>query len=381
MQRWLMMEAMHRLPIAISLLALGVATAAAQRPAPVTPPELGGDGTVTFRLRAPGAKKVVLMIEGAVPVAMKRGDRGVWSLTTASLPPDIYEYSFVVDGVNCLDPSNPVQKPNLIWLRNLVHLPGPAALPWEVRDVPRGVVHRHSYRSAVAGDERDYLVYTPPGYDPRRTEAYPALYLLHGFSDDARAWTEVGRADVILDNLIAEGRVQPMVVVMPLGYGTMEIVDIARRGQEFRPEVGRKNFVLFQEVLVRETLPRVEEDYHVRRERDGRAVAGLSMGGEEALRAGLSRPELFGWVGAFSAAGPEGRLADTLHRPDAGQPRLLWLTCGREDELFPVNRRIHEWLTKRGMAHEWVETTGVHTWLVWRRNLADFAPRLFQPRP
>ena len=165
-----------------------------------------------------------MTLEGAKPAPMQKDDQGVWSLTTAPLTPDFYGYSFVADGVGLIDPSNPSMKPNLLHTQSQVHVPGPASLPWEIGDVPHGLVHHHFYKSGVVGDERDFYVYTPPGYDPKAKRSYPVLYLLHGFSDDASGWTAVGRANVILDNLIAQGKAKAMMMVMPLGYGAPEIV-------------------------------------------------------------------------------------------------------------------------------------------------------------
>ncbi|MGA2590688.1 MAG: esterase, partial [Bryobacteraceae bacterium] len=174
----------------------------AQPPKTVVSPEVHADRSVTFRFRAPNVKEVFLARAGAQRVAMQRGEDGVWSVTTDPLEPDFYGYSFVADNVNLVDPSNPVKIPNLLSSASEVHVPGPPSLAWEVDDVPRGTLHHHFYKSGVVGDHRDYYVYTPPGYDAHAAKPYPVLYLLHGFSDDASAWTAVGRAHVILDNLI-----------------------------------------------------------------------------------------------------------------------------------------------------------------------------------
>ena len=190
-----------------------------QPPAVISSPEVHADHSVTFRFRDPNAHEVMLTLEGAKPVSMQKDDQGVWTLTTAPLEPDFYGYSFVADGVGLIDPSNPLMKPNLLHTESQVHVPGPAALPWEIGDVAHGLVHHHLYKSGVVGDERDFYVYTPPGYDPNAKRAYPVLYLLHGFSDDAGGWTEVGRANLILDNLITQEKAKSMIIVMPLGYG------------------------------------------------------------------------------------------------------------------------------------------------------------------
>ena len=252
---------MRSLPILLAVAALSVF---AQPPKPVVSPEVHADNSVTFRLRAPNVKEVLLSREGAERVPMQRGDDGVWSVTTNPLEPDFYGYSFVADGVSLIDPSNSVMKPNLLSPQSEVHVPGPASLSWEVSDVPRGIVHQHFYHSGVVGDQRDYFVYTPPGYDPGSTKLYPVLYLLHGFSDDASGWTAVGRANVILDNLIAQGKAKPMLVVMPLGYGTPEI--LSRSNSPVRdPSMRKRNMEKFRDALFTEVIPQVEKNYRSRR--------------------------------------------------------------------------------------------------------------------
>jgi enterochelin esterase-like enzyme len=347
-------------------------------PPPVISPEVHADRTVTFRLRAPNAKEVVVSGEG-VKAAMQKDEQGLWTVTTGPLEPDIYGYSFVVDGVTHFDPSNPATVPNHLYVASSLHVPGPPSLPWETGPVPRGAVHHHFHHSAVVGDDRDFYVYTPPGYDPEGKKPYPVLYLLHGFSDDARAWTEVGRAHVILDNLIASGKARPMLVVMPLGYGAPEI--LSRTGPQFRDVALRKrNQQKFRETLLQDVIPMVEKLYHVSADRESRAVAGLSMGGGESLDVGLNARDHFAWVGAFSSAVPDD--------PDAAFPgldantrpplRLLWIACGTEDFLTADNRTFWNWLQARQVPFTKIETAGGHTWPVWRRNLANFAPLLFR---
>ncbi len=186
-------------------------------------PEVQSDGRVTFHFRAPDAKEVKLNCESLPGITMQKGDDGVWSATTEPLEPDYYGYSYSVDGVRVIDSGNPLMKFNLLNTESEIHVPGPATIPWEVNDGPRGVIHQHTYRSPACNDERTYYVYTPPGYNAAAKKKYPALYLLHGFSDDSRAWWAVGQANVILDNLINRGEAKPMIVIMPLGYGTLEI--------------------------------------------------------------------------------------------------------------------------------------------------------------
>jgi enterochelin esterase family protein len=351
-----------------------------QRPQWLVTPEVHPDNSVTFRFLAPNAQEVKLAREGTEPVAMQKDDQGVWSVTTAPLPPDYYGYSIIVDGVRMLDPYNHSLVPNLLSPANAVHIPGPG-LPWEVSDVPRGEVRHHFYKSAVADDERDYFVYTPPGYDASAKKTYPVLYLLHGFSDDASGWTAVGHANVIFDNLIAQGKAKPMIVVMPLGYGTMEVVRAGWGGLSNHPEVREESFRKFRDALLTEVMPKVESEYRVTKGRDSRAIAGLSMGGAESLRVGLNGLDKFAWIGAFSAGGmpdPFDKDFPGLDTKANQQLKLLWIACGTEDRLITPNRNLREWLKTKGIQHTDIETPGMHTWMVWRRNLAEFAGLLFR---
>jgi enterochelin esterase family protein len=349
-----------------------------QPPPPLISPEVRPDHSVTFRLRDPNAKEVLLAREGAAPVPMQKDDKGVWTLTTEPLEPDFYGYSFVADGVMLIDPSNPLMKPNLLFTQSMVHVPGPASLPWEVNNVPHGVVHHHFYHSTVVGDDRDFYVYTPPGYNKKRR--YPVLCLLHGFSDDASGWTAVGRTQVILDNLIAEGKAKPMLVVMPLGYGAPEVLTLGF-GAFRKPELVKRNMEKFRDALLTEVLPQVEQGYAASRDHKARAIAGLSMGGAESLYVGLNALDRFAWIGAFSSGGLAEDFSAQFPALDAktnARLRLLWISCGTDDRLISSNRKFRDWLKSKGIQHTDIETPGAHTWMVWRRNLANFAGLLFQ---
>jgi enterochelin esterase family protein len=298
------------------------------------------------------------------------------------MAPDIYTYTFSVDGLRLLDPNNPLLKYNLLNSDSELYVPGPKSLPWEVNDVPRGKLHRHFYKSAVAGDERDFIVYTPPGYDPASRKKYPTLYLLHGFSDDATAWSTVGRANVILDNLIARGQAKPMIIVMPLGYGTMDYVLGGATGAR-RGEMRQLSFVKFRENLFTEVIPRAEQSYRIATDRKSRAIAGLSMGGAESLYVGLNALDRFAWVGAFSSGGLTTNYSKEFPQLDEKanrQLRLLWIGCGKEDRLIGSNQQFVQWLDSKNVKHTWVETPGAHSFRVWRRYLADFTPLLFQEK-
>jgi len=371
----------HAIIIILCLLAL-LTSLPAEVPSPslLISPDVHPDGSVTFRFRAPNAVEVKLDLEGAQPVPLQKDDQGVWSVTTAPLSPDYYGYSFTADGVRLMDPLNPLLVPNLLDPGNAVHIPGPPSLPWEVNDVPHGEIHHHFYKSVVAGDERDFYVYTPPAYDPKAKTRYPVLYLLHGFSDDASGWTAVGRANVILDNLIAQGKAKPMIVVMPLGYGTMEMIRLGW-GSWDHHDVRNLNFAKFREALLTEVMPKVESEYRVVNDRNSRAIAGLSMGGSESLLTGLNNLDRFAWIGAFSSGGIPNEFEKDFPALDAkanSQIKLLWIACGTEDHLITVNRKLRDWLKSKGVQHTDIETPGEHTWMVWRRNLAEFAGLLFR---
>jgi enterochelin esterase-like enzyme len=369
---------MNRIFIPLTI-GLSAALFAQEPPKPVKSPEVQADHRVTFRFKAPNAKMVQLALEGSKPEAMTQDHDGIWSITTNPMQPDIYGYTFIADGVSLTDPNTPLRKQNLLWQSSAVHVAG-AGLPWEQANVPHGTVQHHFYHSSVVGDDRDFYVYTPPGYDATAKKKYPVLYLLHGFSDDASGWTQVGRANFILDNLMAGGKVKPMLIVMTLGYGAPEIVSPDFSG--FRnEELRQRNFDKFKDALITEVIPRVERSYHVAADRNSRAIAGLSMGGAESLLTGLNNLDKFAYIGAFSSGGFTEQFDQEFPGLDAksnDRIKLLWIACGTEDGLIGVNRKFRAWLKDKGVDHRDIETPGAHTWMVWRRNLANFTPLLFQ---
>ena len=356
-------------------------TAKPAPPPPVVSPEVHSDHRVVFRLRAPNAQAVTVSLEGSrEPLPMQKDEQGVWSVTSDPLAPDFYGYSFQVDGVTNFDPSNHAVKPNFLYRASELHVPGPQSLPWETDDIPHGELHHHFYPSGVVGDHRDYYVYTPAGYDPRAAQTYPVLYLLHGYSDDASGWSAVGRANLILDSLIAAGKAKPMLIVMPLGYGEPKILE-PNSGAFRDRSITERNFDKFREALLTEVMPRVESEYRVSKDRSARAIAGLSMGGAESLLTGLNTLDRFAWIGAFSSGGftPEfEKEFPGLDEKSNRQIKLLWIACGTEDRLIDINRDFRKWLASRNIAHADIETPGGHSWMVWRRNLSDFAQLLFR---
>ena len=364
----------------VLVIALAFSTPAMSQSAPVKSPEVEPDGHVTFRFRAPNAQQVMLAVEGQRhQIPMRKDEQGVWSLRVGPLPPDIYGYSIVSDGVSLIDPSNELMKPNLLTTESAVHIPG-ASLSWEINDVPHGEVHHHFYHSKINGLDSDYYVYTPPAYDPNANTQYPVLYLLHGFSDGADGWSAVGRANFILDNLIAQGKAKPMMVVMPLGYGDFEVV---RRGWGSWDDkkLALRNLSNFTDMLLTEIIPQVERSYRVKKDRDSRAVTGLSMGGAESLHTGLNHLDEFAWIGGFSSGGLDLQDFSTafpgVDPTTNSKLKLFWIACGKDDELIKINRDFKSWLKGKGVQFTDVETPGAHTWMVWRRNLTAFAQLLF----
>jgi enterochelin esterase family protein len=366
---------MKNLPFA---LMLAVATPVVAQP--LVSPDVHSDSRVTFRLRAPNARDVRVRLETVGSKTMVKDAQGVWSFTSEPLEPDLYSYSFTVDGVQMTDPSNPLLKYNLLNTESQVHVPGPATLPWEINDVPHGVIHRHLYHSAIVGDTRPFLVYTPAGYDPAAAKTYPVLYLLHGYSDAEDAWVSVGRANIILDNLIAQGKAKPMLIVMPLGYGNKAVIANGWAGLR-NTGVWQDSVTKFRDVVLNEIMPQVEKLYRVSTDREDRAIAGLSMGGTQSLFIGLNALDRFAWIGAFSSGGLDedfARAYPAVNESINSRLHLLWIACGREDGLIGLNRKLVEWLQSKGVKLTWVETPGGHSFMLWRRYLADLAPLLFQ---
>jgi enterochelin esterase-like enzyme len=354
-------------------------------PAPLVSPQLQPDGSLIFRLAMPNAAKVELHLEGMKdPFPMAKAADGGWSVTIPKLAPQYYSYTFKVDGTDVLDPHNVAFKTSFFVTQNIFLVPGQPPMSWEVANVPQGVLHHHYYRSSIVGINSEYYVYTPPGFDPGSKQKYPVLYLLHGYSDDPSAWTAMGKANVILDNLIAQGKAKPMIVVMPLGYGTMEV--IARGWVTWRdPELVRRNYSRFSDALFQEVMPLVKQQYPLSDKREEHAIAGLSMGGAETLLVGLNHVDEFAYVGGFSSAplGQDGFDSSfpgitTQSAPDINaRLRLLWISCGTEDGLLGDNQKLIAWLKDKGLNPTAIQTPGMHEWMVWRDNLTNFLPLLF----
>ncbi|MBT8400163.1 MAG: esterase, partial [Rhodothermia bacterium] len=333
--------------------------------------------SVTFRVHAPRADSVFVKgIEELDRTAMMRGPQGVWSVTVGPLPPELYSYVFEVDGADVVDRHNRDLK-SWFFLESLVEIPGDPPLIHEQQAVPHGSVTHHLYYSQSAGHERGVYVYTPPGYDRDREEAYPTLFLLHGFGDDEGAWPGVGRANLIADNLLDRGQIVPMVIVMP--YGHPEPLE-----SRFTDDYRRRNEDGMVRDVMEDLLPFIEKRYNVSSDGVNRAVAGLSMGGGQSIRIGLGNLDSFAWIGAFSAAAPVENLDETLGSltKDIEQTNedieLLWIACGRDDYLIDRNEIFRSWLDEHGIVNTYRLTDGAHTWFVWREYLAQFLQSIFR---
>jgi enterochelin esterase family protein len=341
-------------------------------------PEVSADHHVTFRILAPKASEVTLTGDwlGTTPAPkLTKDDHGVWSITLGPFEPSIYIYSFTVDGVAIPDPINPRIKLRARTSASMVEVKDDAPAFWEAHDVPHGAVEINWEKSkAIHGETRAIWIYTPPDY-ARTTRRYPVLYLLHGSNDTAAGWTMAGNANFVLDNLLAESKAMPMIVVMPFGHATPF-------GEPAAPGAVT-NDALFEEYLLQDVIPTVEARYRVAPGRQNRAIAGLSMGGGQSLKIGLGHLDLFSAVASFSGAIPgdfETRFAALLKDSKGTNERLktLWIGCGRQDSLFGRSNNLAELLTKYQVRHIFHPTDGVHNYTVWRKYLAEYAPLLFR---
>ncbi|MBM3764768.1 MAG: esterase [Acidobacteria bacterium] len=366
-----------------------IAAFAQQRPQGpvVSSPEVSADRKITLRLLAPNATDVKVNggdIPGAGGTPLVKGENGVWEVTLGPVVPGSYRYTFNVNGVAAVDPRNPAnsESNNNVW--SVVNVPGSE---WfDTKDVPHGAIGSVTYHSKSLGRARRMQVYTPPGYELSNAK-YPVFYLLHGASDSDDSWTSVGRANFILDNLIAAKKAKPMIVVMPAGHTTSGGFRVPGQRDEFAKD------------FVEDIMPYIESHYRVAAGRNNRAIAGLSMGGNQTLAVGIPHLDKFaylgvyssGLIGAFGSARPgmnmtpdggaawekenAAVLANTKLKKDL---KLMWFGIGTKDFLLETNRGTVALLKKHGFTVTTKETDGAHTWLEWRNYLAEFTPMLFQ---
>lgn len=356
---------------------------APKRP-PLVSPEVAADGKVTFRLAAPKAEKVSLNsgelqpILKAASTPLTKEEDGTWSVTLGPLPPGIYDYAFNVDGLSITDPASTNVFGNRQGSRGFVEVPGPKGKPRldEWRDVPHGAVTLHWYDSKASGSRRRVHVYTPPGYGKDPERKYPVLYLLHGSGDNDSHWMHIGRANVIADNLIADEKAVPMLIVMPDGH--VRERPAGPIDEKVRMEIRQA----FEKDLLESVVPLVESNYRVKTDAANRGITGLSMGSAQSLAVGLGHPDKFAWVGGFSGAiGKDDPALAKLHEDPKKaneQFKLVWLGIGKEDGGLKAKRDLDAGLTEMGVKHEYHETEGAHRWSVWREYLGEFLPRLYR---
>ena len=355
----------------------------------VQSPVIADGGNVTFSVFAPNAKKV--SVTGDIPgnvLAMEADSLGVWRATLTDVEPEIYIYQFDIDGLRVADPSNVYTKRDISTVWSMLFVPGELTETYAVQpDTPHGTVSRVWYDSPTLGMERRMSVYTPAGYEANRDKAYPVLYLLHGMGGDEEAWPTLGRTAQILDNLIAEGKAEPMIVVMPNGNAALQSAPGESAKGFYTPTTQLPHTMdgTF-EYAFKDIVAFVDSTYRTIPDASGRAVAGLSMGGFHSLNISALYPEMFDYVGLFSAAiSPRSdsqnplftEREDKLARLFGRHPKLYWIGIGEDDFLYKDNAAYRKMLDSKGYTYEYHESAGGHTWKNWRKYLTLFAPKLF----
>jgi enterochelin esterase-like enzyme len=350
----------------------------------VVSPVVAADRNVTFRILAPKAESVGVFTSDIPgdprPRAMKKGEEGVWELTIGPVDPGTYRYLFNVDGVLTADSRNQAVSESNGNAWSVVHVPGSDFM--DATDVPHGAVARITYKSSALSKNRRMHIYTPPGYEAGN-EKYPVFYLLHGAGDSDDSWTSVGRANFILDNLIAAKKAKPMIVVMPHGHtGQFSFI----RPTERAKDGGLAGNSRFEDDFIKDIQPYVEKNYRVVADRPNRAIAGLSMGGAQTLNIAFTNPKDFGYVGVFSSAlflskasdwemEHKDMLNDTATKDGL---KLFWFATGSKDFLLDRTKETVELFKKHGFKPVFKESSGGHTWINWQQYLNEFAPQLFR---
>ena len=359
--------------------------------APVVSPEIYENNTVTFRLRAPKAVKVQVtgdfLAKGVADLVENK--EGVWEFTTPEpLKPELYGYTFLVDGLKINDPSNVYMIRDVATITNVFIIGGERANLYKVNDVPHGTVSKVWYDSPSLGMDRRLTIYTPAGYETSG-KRYPVFYLLHGMGGDENAWSELGRATQILDNLIAQGKAEPMIVVMTNGNAALEAAPgESSLGWEKQPTFQLpKTMEGSFEMHFPEVVKFVDKHYRTKANKKSRAIAGLSMGGFHSLHISKQYPDMFNYVGLFSAAIMPGKNATSPVYEDmegklatqfAKKPALYWIAIGKTDFLYKANVEYRKLLDEKGYPYEYFENEDGHIWRNWRIYLSEFAPKLFK---
>jgi len=356
-------------------------------------PEIGEDGRVTFRLKAPDVQEVRLSGDwmpqegyARASVPMEKGADSVWTYTTEALPSELYWYHFIVDGVRTPDPSNAHMIRDVASVFNIFIVQDGKGDLYSVQPVPHGTVQKRWYESPGLEKKRRITIYLPPGYEDSGQQ-YPVLYLLHGAGGDEEAWSDLGRATQILDNLIASGQAKPMIVVMPNGNAQDEAAPGKASGPMMQPSFMRPNMMAGDYITsFGDIVSFIESNYRVKADKEHRAVAGLSMGGFHSLHISRYHPNTFDYIGLFSPAiMPRNNgdapvfqnIDETLKAQMENGYALYWIAIGREDFLFDEVTTFRGRLDRMGMPYEYVETGGGHVWSLWREYLTTFVQRVF----
>lgn len=355
----------------------------------ITSPQVNADRTIVFRYLAPRAREVKItgqFEKGQRP--MLKDTLGIWSVTVGPVTPDIYPYSFIVDGVTVMDPANVSFFPNERFKASLVDVPGDLPLVHAVRDVPHGTV-TYEYYPSVEGTTGSLVVYTPPGYENDPSRKFPVMYLISGTTDTEETWFKVGRANFILDNLIAEGKATPMIIVMPYGNVAARVAEQSHapkpadpRDRESPEAMNRAN--AFENDLVEHVIPYIEKNYRGTADRSGRAIGGFSRGGGQTLRVAFGNMDKFAWVCCYSAylmpKEMEQRykyICDDAERTNS-MLKLLWISVGDEDFLYKPTVEFMDFLKTKNVNYKSLVTTGGHTWMNTKKYLAETAQLLFR---
>ena len=355
----------------------------------VISPKVNADKTVTFSYLAPLAKEVKLSGQfQKAPVAMTKDSIGIWSVTVGPIKPDIYPYSFQVDGVNVMDPANVAFFPNERFKGSLVDVPGETPLIHSMKDVPHGTI-TYEYYPSVENTIGSLVIYTPPGYDNESAKKYPVFYLISGTTDTEETWFKVGRTNLILDNLIAEGKAKPMIIVMP--YGNMKARVAEQKGQSKPADpISRENpeavsrAKAFEDDLVKNVIPHVEKNYRTIANKDGRAIGGFSRGGGQTLRTAFGNMDKFSWICCYSAGlSPQEMENSYKHigeKPESTnkQLKLLWVSVGNEDFLYKPVMEFMDYLKSKNVNFKSLISDGGHTWMNTKLYLSTTAQLLFQ---
>ena len=399
---------MKRLIIIAASLLWGAALFAQQALGPgsgIVSPEINPDHTVTFRYRNP--KAVMVQLSGdflpTQKITYKMGDRemvydapgrvdmvernGMWTYTSAPLEGELYSYTLYVDGQKMMDPSNIYQNRDIATWTNVFTLsaePGDKGWYYEVQDVPHGNVSKVWYDSPTLGTQRRMTVYTPAGYEKNPKAKYPVLYLLHGSGGDEDAWSDLGRAVQILDNLIAEGKAEPMIMVMPNGVHFNQAAPGVAVNM-FQPTMtnSRSQSTIEVEESFPDIIKYIEANYRVKKDKNSRAVAGLSMGGRQSAALARRHPSTFGYVGMFSGVVPpeideatgKDKVLDAMF---AAKPKLYWIACGKTDGVMANSLLLKEYCEAQGHPVSFYESEGGHIWRNWREYLTIFAQKIFK---